>query len=339
MTSQHPSSTPAPRGAPTGHSDLGAGPAAPRPSPSSAPKPGAKTAQAPRGPERLSIRADGFGSGAGPFSFEQRQSRLGGAVGVSVLAHVIGIGLVLFLISMDALPDIAPLRDAFLPADIIWTAAPGPGGGGGGGGNQQKEPPRKAELPGKDKITVPVDKPPAIQPPKVEKPPPEPKPDFNIPAKTTSAGTEPLPGVLVAQMAVNTTSQGTGTGGGAGTGRGSGIGEGSGSGLGPGEGGGTGTGFYRPGSGITSPEVVFEKRPAYTADAMRARIQGAAWVAAIVLADGSVGGAHIVRSLDGTFGLDEEAIKAVRQWRFRPGMRMGKPVAVEIVVEVTFTMR
>jgi periplasmic protein TonB len=72
---------------------------------------------------------------------------------------------------------------------------------------------------------------------------------------------------------------------------------------------------------------------------MRARIQGAAWVAAIVLPDGSVGGAHIVRSLDSTFGLDEEAIKAVKQWRFRPGMRLGKAVPVEIVVEVTFTMR
>ncbi len=51
------------------------------------------------------------------------------------------------------------------------------------------------------------------------------------------------------------------------------------------------------------------------------------------LPDGSVGGAHIVRSLDSTFGLDEEAIKAVKQWRFRPGMRIGEAVPVEIVVE------
>ena len=40
---------------------------------------------------------------------------------------------------------------------IIWLAEPGPGGGGGGGGNKMKEPPRQAELPGKDKITVPVE--------------------------------------------------------------------------------------------------------------------------------------------------------------------------------------
>ena len=42
-------------------------------------------------------------------------------------------------------------------SNIIWLSQPGPGGGGGGGGNKMKEPPRQAELPGKDKITVPVE--------------------------------------------------------------------------------------------------------------------------------------------------------------------------------------
>jgi TonB family protein len=84
---------------------------------------------------------------------------------------------------------------------------------------------------------------------------------------------------------------------------------------------------------------VFEKKPNYTPDAMRGRIQGTAWVAAVVLADGTVGEAHNVRSLDSAFGLDEEAIKAVKQWRFRPGTRFGKPVPVQVVIEVSFTMR
>ena len=88
-----------------------------------------------------------------------------------------------------------------IPADIIWRTEPGPGGGGGGGGNQMKEPPRKAELPGKEKLSVPVVRPPDISPPKQEKPPEPPKPEFNIPAKTTAAGAEPLPGVLVSQQA------------------------------------------------------------------------------------------------------------------------------------------
>ena len=50
------------------------------------------------------------------------------------------------------------------PREIVWLAEPGAGGGGGGGGNQQKEPIKKAELPGKEKITVPVDKPPEPAP-------------------------------------------------------------------------------------------------------------------------------------------------------------------------------
>jgi TonB family protein len=47
----------------------------------------------------------------------------------------------------------------------------------------------------------------------------------------------------------------------------------------------------------------------------------------------------VVRSLDPTFGLDQEAIKAARQWRFAPGTRMGQPVSVQITIELTFTLR
>jgi TonB family protein len=46
-----------------------------------------------------------------------------------------------------------------------------------------------------------------------------------------------------------------------------------------------------------------------------------------------------MRSLDPRFGLDEEAIKAARQWRFAPGTRMGQPVSVQITIELTFTLR
>jgi TonB family protein len=46
-----------------------------------------------------------------------------------------------------------------------------------------------------------------------------------------------------------------------------------------------------------------------------------------------------VRSLDSTFGLDQEAIKAAKQWRFRPGTRFGEPVAVLVTIELTFTLR
>jgi TonB family protein len=59
----------------------------------------------------------------------------------------------------------------------------------------------------------------------------------------------------------------------------------------------------------------------------------------VVLPDGTVGNVEVVRSLDPVFGLDQEAIKAARQWRFVPGMRLGQPVPVLVVISMTFTLR
>jgi periplasmic protein TonB len=74
-------------------------------------------------------------------------------------------------------------------------------------------------------------------------------------------------------------------------------------------------------------------------DAMRARIYGVVVMECVVLADGSLGEMRIVKSLDTRFGLDEQAIKAVKQWRFRPGRRLGEAVPVLVTIEVSFTLR
>ena len=87
------------------------------------------------------------------------------------------------------------------------------------------------------------------------------------------------------------------------------------------------------------PTVLREVKPAYTADAMRAKVQGSVWLECIVMPDGSVGEVKVTRSLDPIFGLDQEAIKAAKMWRFRPGMRQGEPVPVIITIELTFTLR
>jgi protein TonB len=268
------------------------------------------------------------------FGFEHQQSGVG--VGASVAAHI-ALALIV-LLAIRFAPQPAPLD--LLPDnpadDIVWLAVEGPGGGGGGGGNQMPEPPRKAEVPGKEKITVPVKEAPkpVPDPPKVE-PPPE---QLVIPAQTMAAAETQLAGAISPSAPVSE-SQGTGKEGGAGTGTGSGIGSGQGSGLGPGFGGGTGGGAYRPGAGITLPSVLREVKPAYTADAMRAKVQGSVWLECIVMPDGSVGEVKVTRSLDPIFGLDQEAIKAAKMWRFKPGMRQGEPVPVIITIELTFTLR
>lgn len=270
------------------------------------------------------------------FSFEQRQSRVA-AVGSTALHLVV---VLIGVLVMRYKPAQTPVEQA-PPVSLdrlIWIAEPGPGGGGGGGGNRMAAPPRRAELPGRDKLTVPVEpKPVEAPPPKVE-PEPPPLEALNIPAMNMAAAQQMLPGAIETPN-VSAESLGSGTGSGAGTGSGSGVGAGQGSGLGDGRGGGTGGGVYRPGSGVTTPRVLREVKPQYTADAMRAKVQGTVWLECVVMPDGSVGEVRVTKSLDPIFGLDQEAIKAARGWRFAPGTRQGQPVPVLVTIELSFTLR
>ena len=285
----------------------------------------------------VSVHFEGAHPADVPFLFEQQQKRLGPAFAASLASHVVIALLMLLLVRYGAQAvHTAPALPEPSPNQIIWLSQPGPGGGGGGGGNRMKEPPRKAELPGKDKITVPVEKPPTLELAKNE---PNPVEQLNIPAKSLASAFDSLPGAIEGPPGPPTPSQGSGSGGGAGTGRGSGIGPGTGSGLGPGSGGGTGGGTYRPGNGVTTPRLLKEVKPAYTADAMRAKIQGTVWLQCVVTSKGEVSDVEVIRSLDPTFGLDEEAKKAARLWRFLPGTRLGEPVPVQITIELTFTLR
>jgi TonB family protein len=90
---------------------------------------------------------------------------------------------------------------------------------------------------------------------------------------------------------------------------------------------------------VTLPALEYEVKPQYTPAAMAAGIEGSVLLQAIVLADGTVGEVTVVESLDEEHGLDEQAVEALRQWRFRPGTKDGQPVAVEIAVEMTFTLK
>ncbi len=245
--------------------------------------------------------------------------------GWSAVLHIVGLSLFLYIVTRTEALD--QIKKVINTPDITWIAQPGPGGGGGGGGNKMPDPPRKAE------ITPP--KPPKMEAP--PKPPVEPPkiPQANIPAVT--AVTE-LPGAATSTPDA-TIAQGPSTGGGGGTGTGSGVGPGTGSGYGEGYGGGFGGGAYREGNGVSSPVLIHETKPNYTGEAMRARIQGLVKLEAIVMPDGSVGDVRVVHSLDQQFGLDKEAIRTLRQWRFKPGMRLGQPVPVLILVEISFTLR
>lgn len=261
-----------------------------------------------------------------PFLAPRAKKRLGGAFGASLIAHLLFfLGLVAFLTVpavSDMLQDQAP--------KVVYVFTPGPGGGGGGGGSNTPDPPKKIEL--------------EVPKPAVTKPTPQPTPVVPqlpqpvLPPITTQAPIT-VPGTFSGLS--TPASQGAGTGGGAGTGRGTGSGEGTGSGVGAGEGGGTGGGRYRPGGLVTNPEVLFEKKPAYTAEAMRAKIQGEVEIEGTVMPDGTLTDLRIVHSLDKVHGLDQKALEAVKLWKFKPGRlkSTGEPVPIIVTIALTFTLR
>jgi TonB family protein len=290
-----------------------------------------KARQAAPRPSHLTVRPEGEGADVRSL-FDANDSRVGGTRVMSGAA-VHAVAIVLLVVIARFLPEkvyetILPER---LSQDIVWLSDPGPGGGGGGG-NKSPEPPKPAELKGQEKITVPAVKPVEPTPqPKPEPPPTFIEPQLTLPAQQMAAASTIDLGAIGPPPTTPGDSRGSGTG--------SGVGPGTGSGLGPGSGGGTGGGTYRPGNGVTLPVVTREVKPQYTAEAMRAKVQGTVLLECVVLPDGSVGPVEVVKSLDSSFGLDQEAVKAAKQWRFRPGMRFGEPVAVLVTIELTFTLR
>jgi periplasmic protein TonB len=220
------------------------------------------------------------------------------------------------------------------PSQIVWLSQPGPGGGGGGGGDRSAQPPRVAQLPGRDRLTVPA------VPQTSKQVAEEIKPDtiqhLEIPAQTLASAELAISGVL--ETAPPGISRGSGDGPGAGSGKQRGIGPGDGDGLGAGRDRGTGGDVYRPGNGVSLPTAVYRAEPRYTSAAMRARIQGAVLVECVVDINGACTQRRLLRSLDSTFGLDEQALLAAAEWRFRPGTRLGEPVPVVVTIELGFTI-
>ena len=90
-------------------------------------------------------------------------------------------------------------------------------------------------------------------------------------------------------------------------------------------------------AGVVAPRVLTDVKPQYTADAIRARLEGVVVMDVVVGIDGKVANARVTRTLDP--GLDEEALRAVKQWRFEPGKVEGKPVNVLVTIEMTFHLR
>ena len=272
------------------------------------------------------------------FLLEPPRQRIAPAAMASAMSHLAAAAIAVVLTSV--LPGSRANRAAQQGerADkIVWLSDQRSGRGGGGSGGNMPQPPRRAEMPGRDAITVPVAM--TRSPDAAADREPDPVRHLTIPAIPTAAGVESLIGAIDAPPAPSL-SLGPGRGGETGAGIGHGDGPGIGPGQGSGRGGNEGDGVFQPGGpGISLPYPISEVKPQYTADAMRARVQGTVLLACVVREDGMVGQVRVIRSLDQTFGLDERAIAAAKLWRFRPGTRMGVPVPVQVTIELTFTIR
>ncbi len=88
--------------------------------------------------------------------------------------------------------------------------------------------------------------------------------------------------------------------------------------------------------GVIKPQLISKTEPKYTPEAKEAKIQGPVVLDAEIEADGTVGNVKLKKSLDP--GLDKNAIEAIRQWKFKPAEKDGKPIKVLTSIEVNFRL-
>ena len=243
-------------------------------------------------------------------------ARRGRAFIASLTLH--GVALFLVLAVMAWVPKSALLQ--VMPpekVDLVFVQADGPGGGGGGG-NTKPDPPRKLEM--KAELPKPI----VIEPVTTDTPPPT----LVAPIQTHAAVIQTAGSVIGLSAAPSL-----------GTGPGTGAGPGKGPGIGPGSNGGFGDGAMGPGSGAQPPTLLRGVDPKYTTEAMRAKIQGVVTLEALVGPDGAVKDVRVVKSLDRANGLDQEAMKSAREWRFSPATYQGQTVSFLVIIEMTFNLR
>ena len=249
---------------------------------------------------------------------------------MSLAIHVGVIALLVFVGSLKPVQDviqkqytqlIAPNLKPYLPQQKQAS------GGGGGGGARAPLQASKGKLP---KPAPRQFTPPRVDP--IENP--------KLPMAPTIVAPD-LPNLVATNMGdplsnMKVPSNGTGFGAGIGSGQGGGVGSGKGAGVGPGSGGGFGGGVYRIGGGVSQPTLLSKVEPEYSEEARKAKWQGTVVLSLIVDETGLAQQIKVSRSLG--MGLDQKAIEAVQKWRFRPGLKDGKPVPVYATIEVNFRL-
>jgi protein TonB len=244
----------------------------------------------------------------------------------AIVAHAVAIGIIALLI-MNHVKLAAPApQTATVIAPPLSTPPPLPmmpkaQKMGGGGGQHDLAPVTQGHLPkfSQEPQIVPPKAPPTI-PPKLAV-----EPTVNVQPNIKIADNK-MPDLGMPNSNLKGFSLGNGSG--------TGIGSGTGNGVGPGSGGNMGGGVYQVGGSVRAPQVIYSVDPEFSEEARKAKFSGNVQVALIVDSSGLPKNIRVERGVG--MGLDEKAVEAVRQYRFKPAMKDGKPVPVEIYVEVNF---
>ncbi len=291
-------------------------------------------------PNRAPVRVPLYGSGIPGGSWDYPGTRKRSAMW-SAVVHVVVVAGVLGLSAMPVkqvtakpIPEhvtlIAPSPDTYMMLPPAHQEA----GGGGGGGDMDKIQAPQGRLP---KIAMQQITPPALvvrneHPKLTAEPTVVAPPQVQIAtAKAPHLGDPTAPA-----MPNPAFSNGTGSGAGIGSGSGGGVGKGQGPGIGEGRGGGIGGGVFKVGGGVLAPKPISTPDPQYTEQARQSKYEGTCILAMVVGPDGKPHDIRVQRGLG--MGLDQKAIEAVQQWRFEPATKDGRPVAVQISVEVSFKL-
>ena len=241
------------------------------------------------------------------------------ATGSAVVIYGLIILLIAFLLAKKV-QFAAPVKTMTVTELSVPPQAPPRAQAMGGGGGQKGPTPVTKGTPPKfsENQLVPPKAPPLIEP-KIHI-----DPTIDVQKDVKMASSIPQIGVANSPLVGMSMGNGNGTG----------LGSGNGSGLGPGSGGNTGGGPKRIGGGVSAPVLIFSVEPEFSEEARKAKVAGNVLVNLWVDTNGNPSHVRVIRGVG--MGLDEKAMEAVRQYKFKPAMENGKPVLVELNVEVNF---
>jgi TonB family protein len=93
----------------------------------------------------------------------------------------------------------------------------------------------------------------------------------------------------------------------------------------------------KAGSGVAAPTLLHKLEPSYSVEARAAKVQGTVVLSVVIGTDGAASDVQLRKGVG--YGLDEQALNAITQWTFKPGMRDGMAVPVQATIEVNFRLQ